>query len=639
MKKKRTPVKKRGFNSAKVVFIIGLALLLAGIGFHIYLVSEYNFTQDDAFITFRYAENFIQGNGLVYNAGERVEGYTNFLWLQFMIIGRLFGADYVLFSKILGALFGVGTILMIFLIGLKVYNRNYLLAGLTSIVLAAVYSFAYWSVAGLETAAFAFMVAATVYFYLTKSSLAASTALLATLLRPEGALVFGILILYDIIINRKLTKWVMVLIAIYVIPLIPYAIFKWSYFGGLLPNPFYAKTSFNYKQLYNGLEYVGQFFHHYVLYGLFLVPFLIAFRRWNKSVRFVAFLTLIYTIYIIVIGGDVLKVHRFFVPIIPFFALIMIYGFSEFLKWKPVAIIGAMMIVAWQLYAPTNHVQTYLRNEIGLSAKMENIIGQLKRADRSDFSIAVSTIGLVGYRLMGHTVIDMLGLTDSTIARHPEPPAKGIKSTWKEANYNSQYLLSRAPDYILFSTGNKPSAPAEFSLFTYSAFLNSYRTVGFYYNGYVHDFYKKMFPIEPPVERDVNALFGRLYNEGINQWRAGNFEKAKSIFENAIRYSPKPVYPYIYYYLGEVARNQQDLPEAYKQNQIASRMDSTLYLVERDLYIYDKCFLNKEENAALHYKRLQKLVPWYMDRVDSVTADLEKDLEKFRKTHADPLTP
>jgi hypothetical protein len=35
---------------------------------------------DDSFITYRYAENLVAGNGLVFNVGERVEGYTNFLW-------------------------------------------------------------------------------------------------------------------------------------------------------------------------------------------------------------------------------------------------------------------------------------------------------------------------------------------------------------------------------------------------------------------------------------------------------------------------------------------------------------------------------------------------------------------------------
>ena len=35
---------------------------------------------DDAFISFRYARNLHDGLGLVFNAGEYVEGYTNLLW-------------------------------------------------------------------------------------------------------------------------------------------------------------------------------------------------------------------------------------------------------------------------------------------------------------------------------------------------------------------------------------------------------------------------------------------------------------------------------------------------------------------------------------------------------------------------------
>ena len=39
------------------------------------------FIQDDAYTSFRYAKNFAEGNGLVYNIGERVEGYTSFLFV------------------------------------------------------------------------------------------------------------------------------------------------------------------------------------------------------------------------------------------------------------------------------------------------------------------------------------------------------------------------------------------------------------------------------------------------------------------------------------------------------------------------------------------------------------------------------
>ncbi len=44
---------------------------------------------DDAMISMRYAHNLSSGHGLVWNPGERVEGYTNFLWTITMAVVHL----------------------------------------------------------------------------------------------------------------------------------------------------------------------------------------------------------------------------------------------------------------------------------------------------------------------------------------------------------------------------------------------------------------------------------------------------------------------------------------------------------------------------------------------------------------------
>src|SRR5512146_2324217 len=44
---------------------------------------------DDAMISMRYAWNLAHGNGLVWNAGERVEGFTNPLWVFYMSLVHL----------------------------------------------------------------------------------------------------------------------------------------------------------------------------------------------------------------------------------------------------------------------------------------------------------------------------------------------------------------------------------------------------------------------------------------------------------------------------------------------------------------------------------------------------------------------
>ena len=51
-------------------------------------------TCDDAFITFRYAQNFVDGNGLVFNLDPQeapVEGYTNFSWTMWLAVGAMLG--------------------------------------------------------------------------------------------------------------------------------------------------------------------------------------------------------------------------------------------------------------------------------------------------------------------------------------------------------------------------------------------------------------------------------------------------------------------------------------------------------------------------------------------------------------------
>ena len=47
-------------------------------------------TCDDAYISFRYAKNFVDGNGLVFNLDPTeapVEGYTNFTWTMWLAVG------------------------------------------------------------------------------------------------------------------------------------------------------------------------------------------------------------------------------------------------------------------------------------------------------------------------------------------------------------------------------------------------------------------------------------------------------------------------------------------------------------------------------------------------------------------------
>ena len=67
---------------------------------------------DDAFISYRHARNLVAGHGLVFNPGEHVEGYTNFLWTLIAALGIALGRDPLATTRAVGVAAYLGTILV-----------------------------------------------------------------------------------------------------------------------------------------------------------------------------------------------------------------------------------------------------------------------------------------------------------------------------------------------------------------------------------------------------------------------------------------------------------------------------------------------------------------------------------------------
>ena len=151
---------------------------------------------DDAYISFRYGQNLLAGHGLVFNAGEKVEGYTNFLWTLLMAPLMGVGLPPGPVAIVLGALSALGTLVVAFLLMRRLMPEGGALATVPGLLLAVDGSFSLWSVSGLETAAFTFLVTLGALAYLweweDEESFPWSGVLfaLAALTRPEGVMVF-----------------------------------------------------------------------------------------------------------------------------------------------------------------------------------------------------------------------------------------------------------------------------------------------------------------------------------------------------------------------------------------------------------------------------------------------------------------
>ena len=133
-------------------------LLVCALAFALHCCAN-EVIQDDACISLAYAKNLTLGNGLVFNVGERVEGYTNSLWTLILVIPRLLGVDAARVAQVLGLIAAVGLLAVTWWLSRGLCpQRSSLLNTPATLLLAANSALAFWTLSGMETALFALLV-------------------------------------------------------------------------------------------------------------------------------------------------------------------------------------------------------------------------------------------------------------------------------------------------------------------------------------------------------------------------------------------------------------------------------------------------------------------------------------------------
>ena len=400
------------------------------------------FIQDDAYISFRYAYNLVAGDGLVYNAGERVEGYTNFLWTVLMTIPMLFGRDAVIFSQVLGIICFIGTLLVVYRLA-KLLFHSTLTSALAVLLLGANYTFSSYATGGLETQLQALLVVSGMYGSIraVKSgssvgrlallSLVYAAALLTRLDSAAALVIPAVFLLVHLVREpRGSGLWLNRLVA-FILPgaavVIVWLFWKYTYYGELLPNSFYAKTSGGVTSLERGWWYVYNYFKSYWLYPFFLlVPFRFKVFTADAGGRVIAATLVLWLLYVVKVGGDFME-FRFLVPVMPL-AMIFLAAMIVSLRNKVVMAVLTAGVVAGSI----SHQVTFdLENEVASIYRLRRFVldeapdwtgagktlGRIFKDYRGDVTIATTAAGAIPYysRL---TTIDMLGLNDKWVARN-----------------------------------------------------------------------------------------------------------------------------------------------------------------------------------------------------------------------------
>ncbi len=209
---------------------------------------------DDPYISFRYAWNLVHGNGLTYNAGQHVEGFSNPSWTLLSAAALTLGWDPLVTSRIAGLGLHLAAIVAVSAgvgdrrtptarsSGLLPTVRSLVPRVLAGALLATSSWTALWALAGLETPLFAFaLVAAVVAYQFDRRSAAAALMLLAALTRVEGV-GFGLAFVVVLLRERGLSREVRRPLLILVPPFVAVLLARIGYYGHVLPNSYTDKT-------------------------------------------------------------------------------------------------------------------------------------------------------------------------------------------------------------------------------------------------------------------------------------------------------------------------------------------------------------------------------------------------------------
>lgn len=255
----------------------------------IYKSYAYRFVCDDAFISFRYAKNFLNGYGLVFNQGETVEGYTNFLWTLLLALGMKFNLDPIPLSMYLGISFFILSLLVLLGASGIVYRllnqKRKILIPITFLCFAIQSHAQIFATSGLEVSMFGFFILIGFLLILFGTEkyhffFGNFVLILATMTRPDGALfyLFGNIFILFFRTYTQNFRLQFLRSLFYQIPFLflylPYFIWKYSYYGWIFPNTFYAKSADG-IYLSQGLKYISLYFlAYYSLLGIFVLGIL-----------------------------------------------------------------------------------------------------------------------------------------------------------------------------------------------------------------------------------------------------------------------------------------------------------------------------------------------------------------------------
>jgi hypothetical protein len=463
------------------------------------------FISDDAFISLRYSERLIHGNGLTWTDGERVEGYTNFLWVIGCAILGLVRIDLINAARLLGLGSGFAAIASFAWAYRKRPSGSVPLAA-GAFTLATSGTLAIWAIGGLEQCLLAALLAWSIAILWTvidspeesPKNLWITLGIMMGLCwwtRPDAALVC-VLMLCSTLLAHRLRKAVFrrVLLSgsiLFGMGALLLA-FRLAYYHAWIPNSASAKLAWTHERITSGLEYVkrGIESHSALLAFVLIALFAAVFSKpARKRVLVLIPSLLAWLLYVTAIGGDIFPARRHFAIVV----VLLAYSVAEALSWlreskfkvvRLVSPLGAAVAIFVFFLVQLQDVENLRADRERWEWDGKPIGEFLHRHFASQRPLlAVDCAGNLPY-FAKLPSIDMLGLNDRYLATHP--PADMGKGLIGHELGNGAYLLSRKPDLVVFHLpdgGPNPEFRSGREMVANPAFYSDYVLIPFEASG------------------------------------------------------------------------------------------------------------------------------------------------------------
>jgi arabinofuranosyltransferase len=293
---------------------------------------------DDAYITFRTVDNFVNGYGLTWNVSERVQAYTHPLWMFLHSFFYLITGNIYITTMILSFAFSFAALyLLVFKLS---DNKLNAIAGLIVLLISKI--FIDYTSSGLENPLTYFLIILFLIYYFKdydakkKIFILSLITSLAALNRLDTVLLFLPALLYLLVKNWKAKYLLQVLNGF--IPLIIWEIFSVIYYGFPLPNTYYAKlnTGIPFSEyLSQGINYYIDLFQRdlmsgfTIFVGLFIATIYSVKNKTGNVILPLIIGIILYLLYILRIGGDFMCGRFFAAPFLMITAIMTIFQYSK----------------------------------------------------------------------------------------------------------------------------------------------------------------------------------------------------------------------------------------------------------------------------------------------------------------------